>query len=69
MKFLRKIQNLPPEQKKIILWAAIAVISLFLFLIYIQKIKKILKYNKTEDIKEELQIEELKRNLQNTSQF
>ena len=69
MKALNRLQGLPPKQKKIILWVAMATIALFLFLIYVQKIKKILKYNKVEDIKEELQIEKLKEDLQNIPEF
>ena len=69
MKFVRKIQSLPPKQRKIILWAVMAITISLLFLVYIQKIKKILKYNKIENIKEELQIEELEKDLQNKPQF
>lgn len=69
MKFLNSLRDLPPKRKKIILWVVMGIIALFLFLVYVQKIKKILEYNKAEDIKEELQIEKLKEDLQNISEF
>ena len=65
MRVLNRLRDLPPKQKKIILWVVMVTIALFLFLLYAQKIKKILEYNKAENIKEELQIEKLKENLQN----
>ena len=69
MRVLNRLRDLPPKQKKIILWVVMVTIALFLFLLYAQKIKKILEYNKAENIKEELQIEKLKENLQNIPEF
>ena len=69
MRVLNRLRDLPPKQKKIILWVVMVIIALFLFLLYAQKIKKILEYNKAENIKEELQIEKLKENLQNIPEF
>ena len=69
MRVLNRLRDLPPKQKKTILWVVMVIIALFLFLAYVQKIKKILRYNKAEDIKEELQIEKLKEDLQNIPEF
>lgn len=59
MNFLDKLQSLPAKKRKLILWIIIAILAVFLFLIYIQNLQKRIKYNNGGGLKEELQIDKL----------
>lgn len=63
MNFLDKLQSLPAKKRKLILWIIIAILAVFLFLIYIQNIQKRIKYNNGKQLKEELQIDKLEERL------
>ncbi len=59
MNFLDKLQSLPAKKRKLILWTIIAILAVFIFLIYIQNLQKRIKYNNGGGLKEELQIDKL----------
>lgn len=63
MNFLDKLQSLPAKKRKLILWIIIAILAVFLFLIYIQNLQKRIKYNNGGGLKEELQIDKLEERL------
>jgi len=54
MKFLKKIQNLPNNQKKIILWVIVAILAVVLCIIWLKttqkRIKEFTKDRATEDL-------------------
>ncbi|MFC1789400.1 hypothetical protein ACFLYY_00285 [Patescibacteria group bacterium] len=68
-KFLEKIRKLPFNQRKIILWSTITIIALFLLFFFVKNIEKSLKEFRTEDLKKELGIPELQKELNNLPKF
>lgn len=63
MNFLRKIQQLPEQKRKIILRSVSLVFAIFLFILYILNVKKIIKSVNVREIKEKFQTEKLEENL------
>lgn len=63
MSFLKRIQKLPVEKKKIILWAITIISALLLFGLYIFNMKKMIKSFEGEKLKEQFQTEKLEENL------
>lgn len=59
MNFLEKIQNLPEETKKIILWTVIVIIGLALFTLFIKNFQQQLKSFEAEKFKEGLKLPDL----------
>jgi hypothetical protein len=60
-KFLEKIQKLPEDERKIILWATVIILGLVIFIWYFTNIK-LGPINK-EQLQSDLKINELKDNL------
>lgn len=59
MSFFKKIQNLPEEKRKIILWSIVIIFSLTLFSFWFQILKQRLNQIEKERIKEQLKIPQL----------
>jgi len=59
MSFFKKIQNLPEEKRKIILWSIVIIFSLVLFSLWFQILKQRLNQIEKEKIKEQLKIPQL----------
>lgn len=69
MNILDRLRGLPEKKKKIILWAIMIIVAIFLFKLYIQNIQKGIKYIDGEKIKEELHIPELEQSLKELPKF
>jgi type II secretory pathway component PulM len=63
MSFLKKIQNLPERKRKIILWSAVIIIGLILFVFWIKNVQQKLKIFEKEKIEQELQLPSLREKL------
>jgi len=63
MSFLKKIQNLPENKKKLILWSIVIIIGILLFTFYFKNVQQRLKSLKSEEIKEQLKIPEFQEKL------
>ena len=63
MSFLAKIQNLPENKRKIILWSIVIILSLGLFFAWFQILKQKLGQIEKEKIKEELGVPQIKEKL------
>jgi hypothetical protein len=66
-KFLEKIQNLPEDRRKIILWATVIILGLVFFTWYFKNIK-LLPIDK-EKLQNDLKVQDLKENLSNLPKF
>lgn len=62
--FIQKIQSLPEEKRKIILWTIIAVLGISLFIFYVKNISQRIKSFQKEKIIEELKIPSLKKEIE-----
>lgn len=62
--FVKKIQSLPEEKRKIILWTIIAVLGICLFIFYVKNISQRIKSFQKEKIIEELKIPSLKKEIE-----
>ena len=69
MDILNKLQGLPEKRKKIILWAIMIVVAIFLLKFYVQNIQRGIKSIDGEKIKEELRIPELEQDLRELPKF
>ncbi len=69
MNFLRRLQDLPGREKKIILWAVMIVVGILLLTFYIKYFRQNLKNFNTEGIKEELKILKLQERLKEIPKF
>lgn len=63
MEFIKKIQNLPEEKRKVIFWLAVIIIGISLFLGWVKSLEIKIKSFRTEKIKEELKIPQLEEEL------
>ena len=63
-KFIKKLQKLPERTRKVILWSVVILIGLILAILWILNINRVIKNIKKEDLKKELNLEELEENLQ-----
>ncbi len=59
MDFLKKLQSLPEKKKRIILWTAVIVLGAFLSFFIIRNLQEKLKDFKTEELKNDLNLEKL----------
>lgn len=55
MKFLEKIQQLPPYKKKIILWTVIIVLGILLTVFWVLNLKRSVARFQTEDLREDME--------------
>ncbi len=69
MNLLNKIQNLPIQQRKIIFWSVMIMLSVSLSWFYIKNIQKRIKTINQKSIKEELQIPKLEEELKKLPKF
>ena len=58
--FLRKLQNLPEKTKKLILWTAVIIIGLFLFIWWIKNLEEKIKIFQKEGFLEQFEETEIK---------
>ena len=63
MEFIKKIQNLPEEKRKVIFWLVVIIIGISLFLGWVKSLEMKIKSFRTEKIKEELKIPQLEEGL------
>ncbi len=65
MNFLHKLQNLPEQKRKIILWLVLIIVGLGLLSLWVKNFQGKLKSFEVEEFKEELELpllgEELKK--------
>lgn len=67
MNFLEKLQNLPEQKKKIILWISVGLITFFLLIWYFKAAQSALQGSKSRKLFEgELQIPQLKERIKET---
>lgn len=60
MNFLERLQNLPVQKKKIILWASISILAIFLFNWYLKTAKMTIQTKNSKKLfEEELKIPQL----------
>ncbi len=64
MNFLQKIQKLPEQKRKAILWIIVIIIALSIFVFYIRSVQERLKSFKTEELREELKMPQFQEKLQ-----
>ena len=69
MTFLQELQNQSERKKKIILWFAVAVIGLGLFILFVKNIQKRMEKFQKERIIEELQLPKLEEGFKNVPGF
>ena len=56
MDFIKKLQNKPEREKKIILWSVLIIIGLLFLLLWIYMSQKSIRELKTEDIIEQINL-------------
>ena len=66
-KFLEKIQKLPEDKRKIILWATVVILGLVFFVWYFKNIK-LVPVDK-EKLQSDLKLQDLKEDLKNLPKF
>ncbi len=66
-KFLEKIQKLPEDKRKIILWATVIIIGVGFFVWYFKNIK-LVPVDK-EKLQSDLKLQDLKEDLKNLPKF
>jgi len=66
-KFLEKIQNLPENRRKIILWATVVVLGLVFFIWYFKNVR-LVPIDK-EQMQSDLKLQDLKEDLKNLPKF
>ncbi len=69
MTFLQKLQKLPEDQKKVILWSVVIIIALITLSWWGTNFKNKLKNFNSENLNEQLQIPELKEEFENLPKF
>jgi len=69
MNIFRKIQNLPEDRKKIILWLVVIIVGLALFIFYVKSVQKRIKSLEREKIEEELRLPKLEEELEGMPKF
>ncbi len=69
MNFLQKLQNRSEKERKIILWATIAIIGVVSLSFLFDNFKKKLEEFKTEEFKEDLEIPSLEEEFENLPEF
>lgn len=69
MNFFQKLQNRPERERKIILWATVAIIGVILVSFLFDNFKKRLEDFKTEEFKEDLEIPSLEEEFENLPEF
>ena len=69
MNFLHKLQNLPEQKRKIILWIAVIVVGILFFTFYIKNVQQRLKSFKAEELQQGLKIPELQEELKELPKF
>jgi len=69
MNFLQKLQNRSEKERKIILWATIAIIGVVSLGFLFDNFKKKLEEFKTEEFKEDLEIPSLEEEFENLPEF
>ena len=65
MSILEKIRNQSESRRKIILWSAIVVIALVLFLFYLKNIQNAVKNLKSANLKEKMKLPSLSEEFKN----
>ncbi len=66
-KFLEKIQNLPEDKRKIILWATVVILGLVFFVWYFKNVK-LIPIDK-EKLQSDFKLQDLKNDLKNLPKF
>jgi hypothetical protein len=66
-KFLEKIQSLPEEKRKIILWSVVIILGLSIFVFYFKTVK-LTPINMSE-LQDDLKIQDLKEDLEQLPTF
>ena len=69
MNFLQKLQNRSERERKIILWATVAIIGVISLSFLFDNFKKRLEDFKTEEFKEDLEIPSLEEEFENLPEF
>jgi len=69
MNFLQKLQNRSERERKIILWATVAIIGVISLSFLFDSFKKRLEDFKTEELKEDLEIPSLEEEFENLPEF
>ena len=69
MNFFQKLQNRPERERKIILWATVAIIGVISLCFLFDNFKKRLENFKTEEFKEDLEIPSLEEEFENLPEF
>ena len=69
MNFFQKLQNRPERERKIILWATVAISGVILVSFLFDNFKKRLEDFKTEEFKEDLEIPSLEEEFENLPEF
>jgi len=69
MNILNKLQSLSERKRRIIFWAVMIIVAIFLLIFYIQNIKKRIESSERKGLEEELQLQELQEELEGIQNF
>lgn len=69
MNFLEKIQNLPEQKRKVILWAVVVILGIGLLTFYIKNIQQKFKNIGKEELQKQLRLPELQEKLRQVPKF
>ena len=69
MNILNKLQSLSERKRRIIFWAVMIVVTIFLLGFYIQNMKKRIESSERKGLEEELKLQELREELEGVPNF